>query len=197
MFAHYLGTIQYIARFTRKTKDLPYKEFYERLINFIEREEGTFLNEEFNITKKNIDGVLAVKQPWGRIVPEVKENFAWDFEEATTIKISKNQEQFYAEIRKFLIEEIGYEEDEILDELIAYQIAAIIDPSIQYPIDNSYSYNIHQVIHKNKSLSKIETNLSFTAQNYDGDYYEWGKEILWWGRRVGACKAKIEEMQLI
>ena len=148
MFAHYLGTMQYIARFTRKTKDISFKEFYERLISFIEREEGSFLNEELNITRKNIDGVLAVEQPWGRIVPEVKENFAWDFEEATAIKIVKNQKQFYTEVRRFLVEDIGYLEDDVLEDLLAYQAAAIIDPAVHYPLNKSYSNNIHQVIHK-------------------------------------------------
>ena len=197
LFAHYLGTMQYIARFTRKVKDIPYKEFYRRLLNFIEREEGSFLNEELKITRKNIDGVLAVEQPWGRIIPEVKENFAWDFEEATVIKIVKNQKQFYEEVRRFLVEDIGYNEDSVLEDLLSYQIDAIIDPSVQYPTDKSYSHNIHQVIHKDKSLNKKENHLSFAAKNYDGDYYEWGKEVLWWGRRVGACKTTVEEMQAV
>ena len=197
MFAHYLGTMQYIARFTRKTKDISFKEFYERLISFIEREEGSFLNEELNITRKNIDGVLAVEQPWGRIVPEVKENFAWDFEEATAIKIVKNQKQFYTEVRRFLVEDIGYLEDDVLEDLLAYQAAAIIDPAVHYPLNKSYSNNIHQVIHKDKLLERKENTLSLTAQNYDGDYYKWGKEVLWWGRRIGACKTTIEEIQSI
>ena len=197
MFAHYLGTMQYIARFTRKTKDISYKDFYERLTNFIEREEGSFLNNELNITRKNIDGVLAVEQPWGRIVPEVKENFAWDFEEATAIKISKNQEVFYSEVKKFLTEDLGYADDEVLEDLLAYQMNAVIDPSVQYPKGDEYRYNIHQVIHKDKPLERKENTLSFTAQNYGGDYYEWGKEVLWWGRRIGACKTKIEEMKAV
>ena len=108
------------------SKDISYKDFYERLTNFIEREEGSFLNNELNITRKNIDGVLAVEQPWGRIVPEVKENFAWDFEEATAIKISKNQEVFYSEVKKFLTEDLGYADDEVLEDLLAYQTSTVI-----------------------------------------------------------------------
>jgi len=37
-----------------------------------------------------------------------------------------------------------------------------------------------------------KNKLVFFADNYDGDYYEWGKEKLWWGRRIGACKAKVK-----
>ena len=64
-------------------------------------------------------------------------------------------------------------------------------------MDKSYSYNIHQVIYKDKPLNKKENHLSFAAKNYDEDYYEWGKEVLWWGRRVGACKTTVEEMQAV
>ena len=80
---------------------------------------------------------------------------------------------------------------------MAYQINAVIDPSVQYPKGDEYRYNIHQVIHKDRPLERKENTLSFTAQNYGGDYYEWGKEVLWWGRRIGACKTKIEEMKAV
>ena len=45
--------------------------------------------------------------------------------------------------------------------------------------------------------TKEENTLCFKAQNFKGDYYDWGKKVLWWGRRIGACKTKIEEMQLV
>ena len=37
-----------------------------------------------------------------------------------------------------------------------------------------------------------DTTVTFDAENYEGDYYKWGVEKLWWGRRVGACKAKAQ-----
>ena len=33
-----------------------------------------------------------------------------------------------------------------------------------------------------------------SQENYNNDIYEWGKETLWWGRRVAACKAKIKNV---
>ena len=49
-------------------------------------------------------------------------------------------------------------------------------------------------MYNNSKLSKIDNQLKFTAKNYDGDYFEWGKETLWWGRRVAACKTKVEAL---
>ena len=61
----------------------------------------TFLGQELQSTIKNLDAVLDVKQPWGRIIDDVRQNFAWDFEEATAIECIRNQDQLYEEVKQF------------------------------------------------------------------------------------------------
>ena len=43
----------------------------------------------------------------------------------------------------------------------------------------------------NKRINKVYQIL---GKNYDGNIFEWGKETLWWGRRVAACKSKIKDV---
>jgi hypothetical protein len=72
-----------------------------------------------------------------------------------------------------------------------YQDLAMLDPTYKYPVSIDFNYNIHEVIYDNKKLKKCETTLSADNKNYDGDFYKYGTETLWWGRRVAAYKNKI------
>ena len=191
MYGHYLGVVQFISRFLRVYSDVAYETFYNTLLQHSYDNPDSFLGKELKETIKAIEGIIAVEQPWGRILDDVKENFAWDFEEATAIRIVQNKELFYSEIREFLNKHFPIE-DGVIDELFRYQDLAVLDPTLSYPIKQKFSYNIHDVISKKAPLEKKNCELEFTSKNYNGDLYEWGKVVLWWGRRVGACKTKIK-----
>ena len=153
-----------------------------------------FLGEQYTQTERALSDVLKAKSPWGRIVPEIRENFAWDFEEATVLDIMMNKESFYSEIKHYLV--LNYDiKDDIIEQLIDYQKNAILNPDLSYPQYRKYSYNIHNVIHKKEDLEKKDSLLKFDGKNYNGDFFEYGKETLWWGRRVAAYKNKITELQ--
>jgi len=193
MFAHYLGYTQYIARFLNIHKNLSYKNFYLDLMNFFtESEQSVFLKNEVNETKKSLDIYMNCKGGLGRVVDDVRKNFAWDFEEATAINIIKNKDLFYNEI-KFFIKK--YELDEKLtSEIIKYQKNTIIDPNMEYPFKINSPYNFYEVINYSAKLKEGLNEYQINGKNYNGDVFEWGKETLWWGRRVAACKAKITNL---
>ena len=128
----------------------------------------------------------------GRVVDDVRKNFAWDFEEATAINIIKNKDIFYNEIKFFLNK---YSLDEKLtNELIRYQKDTIIDPNKEYPFVVETNYNFYEVINYSAKLKEESNRYQINGKNYNGDVFEWGKETLWWGRRVAACKAKITNL---
>ena len=193
MFAHYLGYTQYISRFLNIYKNLSYKNFYLDLMNFfINSEKSIFLKNEVNETKKSLEIYMNCKGGLGRVVDDVRKNFAWDFEEATAINIIKNKDLFYDEIKFFLKK---YELDEKLtNEIIKYQKNTIIDPNIEYPFKINSPYNFYEVINYSAKLKEGLNEYQINGKNYNGDVFEWGKETLWWGRRVAACKAKITNL---
>ena len=143
-------------------------------------------------TKRSLDLVMKAEAPWGRVVKSVRDNFAWDFEEATVIDIMKNKEAFFNEIRHFLALHFNIDKP-VIDDLIKYQNLAILDPQRIYPLTDDFVYNIHDVIHSGDELSMKPANLNFEGKNYDGNFFDYGKETLWWGRRVAAYKNKIME----
>ena len=126
----------------------------------------TFLGRELSLTIQNLDAVLDVKQPWGRIIDDVRQNFAWDFEEATAIECSKNREQVYIEVRNFLETHFGIEYTEEIAELFRYQMLGLIDPKETYPLQSTFKHNIHNVIHRKASPQRVDTTVSFDAENY-------------------------------
>lgn len=194
MFGHYLGTTQFISRFINCVYGVSFKDFYINLMKFMVSCGGMgFLGKQYVQTENALSNVLKAQSPWGRIVPEIRNNFAWDFEEATVLDIMMNKDLFYSEIKHYLI--LNYNiENNIIDQLIDYQKNAILNPDLSYPQYRKYSYNIHNVIYKKEDLQEKESLLRFDGKNYNGDFFEYGKETLWWGRRVAAYKNKITEL---
>ena len=193
MFGHYLGYVQYISRFMRQVYDIPYKEFYNHFLDYMRENPDSFMGSELKEMRQTLDDVLLCKAPWGRILEDVRKNYAWDFEEATAMRINQNKDDFYKEVFQVIKQNYDISED-IINELIKYQKHAVIDPTKTYPAKHYLKYNFHEVIHKKAPFKKKRQLLEFEAKNFNGDYYAWGTEILWWGRRVAACKTKIKVM---
>ena len=128
----------------------------------------------------------------GRVIDKIRPNFAWDYEEATAINIVQSKDIFYNEVKSFL--KIYNIKEEIVDDLIKYQKDSIIDPTNKYPLKKKYNYNFYEMINYSAKLVKKPQTYLMEGKNYDGDIFEWGKETLWWGRRVAACKAKIKNI---
>ncbi len=193
MFGHYLGTTQFISRFLNNHLGVTYSDFYMKFMDFMVSKKSSFCSDQLLKTQHALDLVMKAQAPWGRVVDSVRENFAWDFEEATVIEIMKNKEIFFEDIKTFL--NLNFKlENTLLVELIKYQELAILDPNFNYPIHHKFAFNIHDVIYNNSPLIQNSIELSFTGKNYEGDYYEYGKETLWWGRRVAAYKNKVEKL---
>ena len=194
MFGHYLGTVQFVSRFLNNAYDIRFRDFYMNLMIYMQEKNGHgFLGEQYAKTEQALSDVLIAKSPWGRVVPEIRENFAWDFEEATVLEVMNNKDIFYSEIKEFVISNYDIPED-VLDQLLRYQRSAILNPDLSYPRNEKFHYNIHDVIHNNAALKQQVQILRFDGKNYNGDFYEYGKETLWWGRRVAAYKNKIKEV---
>jgi ADP-dependent phosphofructokinase/glucokinase len=85
-------------------------------------------------------------------------------------------------------------DEKLTSEIIKYQKNTIIDPNIEYPFKINSPYNFYEVINYSAKLKEGLNEYQINGKNYNGDVFEWGKETLWWGRRVAACKAKITNL---
>ena len=194
MYGHYLGNTQFISRFIRHHLGVPYRDFYEKMLQYSYNNPDSFMGIELKETIKALEAIIKAESPWGRVLNDVKKNFAWDFEEATAIRIMQNKDQYYSEVWDFVKSNFEVD-DEILKEVFEFNKCAVLDPNVAYPIKQDFNYNIYNVIRDKVKLEKKKTSYEFDADNYNGDLYEWGKEKLWWGRRVAACKTKIRNLK--
>ena len=80
---------------------------------------------------------------------------------------------------------------DVLSDLIEFQKNSVIDPFVSYPLNIKINHNIYEVITDSKKLEKSKNIYIADGKNYQGNLYEWGKEVLWWGRKYGKCKTSI------
>ena len=158
-------------------------------MNFILKNNNGFLKEEYQLTYNALNKVIKKQGPWGRVLDNVRKSFEWQFEEATAIRSAQNKNKLYKEIKIFM-KDFGLKKD-VLSDLIEFQKNSVIDPSVSYPLNIKINHNIYEVITHSKKLEKSENIYIADGKNYDGNLYEWGKEVLWWGRKLGKCKTSI------
>ena len=146
MFGHYLGSTQYIARFVNVHTGTSFKNFYSSLKQYIESKPESFLGQELVLTKNSLKEVLEATHPWGRVLADVRANFAWDFEEATVMKISQNRAKFSNDMFLFLKKTYSLE-DNLVKDILLYQDYGTVDPFRSYPTSTTFSYNIHTLLY--------------------------------------------------
>ena len=189
IFGHYLGPLQFIARALNKIYDIPLQDFYLQLLSFSQKNEKSFIGMEYNSIKSNLGQILQNKRHWGYVVEDAGD-INWAVEEATCIRLAQdsNKDKFYSEIRQFVQEEYPQIESSILNDIFIYQRCRVSDPKTTYPLTQEFNYNIHDVVESGSELETVDNSVIFESKNYNGDLFEWAKEVLWYGRRIGKYK---------
>ena len=131
--------------------------------------------------------ILKNKRHWGDIIKGASD-INWEVDEASAIRLTKNKDTFYKEIKDYLVQEYTFIDIKVLDELFKYQLCRLHNPFRKYPFIKKFKYNIHDVIENETKLEKKDTRLLFEGKNFNSDLYKWAKETLWFGRRIARYK---------
>jgi radical SAM superfamily enzyme YgiQ (UPF0313 family) len=193
IFGHYLGPLQFISRAMNTIYNIPLKEFYNNFIDFAQKNEYTFVGKEYKMIKEDLRKIIDNKRHWGYVIDGAGD-INWAVDESTCIRIAKgdNKIRFYEEIRSFLNNYYPQTDSDIIDEVFKYQHSRLSDPNKSYPFEEDFSYNIHDVIENGEVLQKKINKIKFDSKNYNSDIFNWAKEVLWYGRRVGRYKSTAE-----
>jgi len=183
MFAHFLGFTQHISRVLSSTNDISYKEFYTKFYNWMKDNPNTFLGKEMSITKNTLTKVLKKEELWGRKVEETTGDYYWDYEEATSIRIVTNREEFDNNLRSFILSEFKKVDVSLLEDLLLFQKMICSNPFEQYPKKVPFNFNIKEVIFENKPIKNGGHTYEFNSENWDSDVKKWCTINMWWGRR--------------
>jgi len=196
IFGHYLGPLQFIARGLKKIYGINYKEFYTKLLVEAQENSKTYLGKEYLNIKNNLDKILKNERYWGDIIKEAGD-INWEVDEASCIRLTKNKDIFYKELKDYLIQEYAFVDMNVLDSLFKYQLCRLHNPFKKYPFSKEFKYNIHHVIEFDKKLEKKNNKLLFNGKNFNSNLYEWAKETLWFGRRIARYKTRVEEIEKV
>jgi len=188
---HHMGFTQYISRFLREHCEIEYVEFYKKLFNYAFDNPKSIIGQELIETKNHITKIITEPKPktlWGRKIGEFS-NFQGEKEEVSALVFIKNKNKFYKEFSLFL--KSNFDIDiQVLNSLINFQKVNMVDPTNYYPMQTNTLYNFTEVIHNNKKLKLGDYKFELNANNYGGDYYQYGKE-LWYIRKSGAGKVNL------
>ena len=188
---HHMGFTQYISRFLREHCEIEYEEFYKKLFNYAFDNPKSIIGQELIETKNHITKIITEPKPktlWGRKIGEFS-NFQGEKEEVSALVFIKNKNKFYKEFSLFL--KSNFDIDiQVLNSLINFQKVNMVDPTNYYPMQTNTLYNFTEVIHNNKKLKLGDYKFELNANNYGGDYHQYGKE-LWYIRKSGAGKVNL------
>ena len=193
---HHMGFTEMIVRFLREHYEIGYEEFYRKLFDFIMINPETILGSELLEVKNHVTKIITEPEPktqWGRTLRGWKnlDNFQGEKEEVSSLVFIKNKDIFYKEFGDFVKNNFDVNSD-IINALVDFQKITMIDPLTYYPIKTNVEYNFVDVIHHNKKLKRGNYQVELDANNYGGDYLEYGT-TLYYTRRMGAGRTQIKD----
>jgi len=182
---HYMGILQYFAKYLFYEKKLSYKTIYERLISWANSRPDTILGNFYAEMKKK----LSAKKYGGEIsrsyINPLFGDIDWPMEEGMCLELVTNAERFFDEIKEFT-GSFGIEEN-ILSELMSYQYHILRKPD-DTVTKARFSYDFHRYFRdidlmNYSPLQTSEHILTFTNTAKTKDLADFAMRIVWFGRK--------------
>lgn len=184
---HNLGLTRAVAIYLKHEKGVTYKEFYEKLIEWLDSMPDSSVSggayahlKQLTVDVSEGKGTFSV--PFGE-----KEIITWSFEEYIFFRLAKELDGFYKEFSEFAK---SFDSDiQTLDALLAYQKDIINQPNKGCcEIKNSYDfYGYFNRIYADSysPLEKQKTHLQIEGETLNG-WDEYARVCIWYGRRDDA-----------
>jgi len=184
---HALNLTQVIAIYLKVIEGLDYKDFYEELLSFAEKNPDTVIGKELSFIKDKTEKVLT-GDGWDTVLDEFSD-ISWTAEEASYLRISKDFDQFFLEIMHFLE---GFKiSGRIIEDLIRYQRAIIVkcdeDGSKEFELSCSlHDFYKNHLIGKDVKLKNGKYKIKVIDDlKFNGNKKEYAEKTVWFGRKGG------------
>ncbi len=182
---HYMGIMQFAARYMNYEHGLSFRNFYEKFIDWAKENPDTIAGKHYHdITRK-----LGAKK-YGKTIERVYMNPAfgnieWPLEEGICLEVIREPERFYEETMSF-INELGADNN-IMKELISFQYSMLRKP-FDSTRENTFSYDFYSYfrgadIGKYAPLEKKENTLVFNNTYPTSSLEDYGRRIVWFDRK--------------
>ena len=182
---HHLGLLRYFAIYLNKEKNVSYYDFYNMLYDYIYKENKGFINSFFtDLYRRKAD---TDKAEW-TYQRDIFGTTGWYFEEGAFLEMAYHSEEFWQEIKPFLMS-FGIEK-ELFDDLFTYQKTLVRMPHINEVTVTSH-YNFYTYFNaveegRNALLERKNNTLAIKAHKNITRWDEYAREIIWFGKRYSA-----------
>ncbi len=190
---HTLGLTQAVAIFLRHAHGVPYRAFYQALIDSAEARPGSPIHRELGILDDVLDNIMA-GIGLDQYFPEFS-TVTWPPEEASLLRLVGDLDALYAEIRSCIRDVVarnGQEiDDGLLDDLVAYQRSLIVNPDDSGVSTLRLSANLADFVtaFRNGGGAELERGVFRyevdRGSGFGGDMAEFARRVVWFGRKGG------------
>lgn len=182
---HSLGLLRCFAIYARYEKGISYREFYDRLFNFVTKNPDSVFGKVLARYEDRLTHSL--EGDWNYHNP-VFGNIVWFFEEGMFLECMYNDGKFDEEISPFL-DSLGIDPS-VSAELKKYQKAILRRPDKKGD-EEEFNYNFTEYFDniysgEYKPLKKRSVSVEFKENRSFEDWYSFAKNVVWFGRRKGA-----------
>lgn len=177
---HYLGYCQIFSRYLNNVHGVSYRDFYEKLISYIQGSTGV-INAEYNATKENISHYMT----HGKFPKDSKFDSGHTIMYVSMREFIRSGDEVLATIYDFV--KLNYAEF-INSDLVKLQNNFILNTSIEYPV----SINIHANVFNGVFNTEYSDNINIIVEpKIDIEKNIDIVDLLWRSRRRGTTKAKL------
>ncbi len=183
---HCFGLLQCFAIYLYFEHGIKYEKFYEMLNEWLENNPESVGGKIFAMVKKLLKDAIEGNKKW-QYFNKIFGDLSWPFEEGMFLEIAYNHDEFYEEIKDFLLK--FNIDEEVFEQLFAYQKNMLKLPGREDFV-HSYDYDFYNyfnnaIIGKRKPLEKKQNTVSVLDRNIPDDWERYGIEVVWYGRRGG------------
>ncbi|MGN1480207.1 MAG: B12-binding domain-containing radical SAM protein [Acutalibacteraceae bacterium] len=180
---HHIGLLKFFAVYSRYELGMNYRAFYDALLDYIFKAEGTFINSFFVKLKKECSDFSGGE--WSYYDERFGE-IGWFLEEGVFMEMIYNYELFWEEIMPFL-KSLNIDKD-VFEELVKFQKFAIRLPN-QETISEEFEYDFityfDNAITNYEPLKKRRNVIKVKLPNPVYDWKSYAKEVMLFAKRRG------------
>jgi len=181
---HHMNLLQLFAIYLFSEHGVEYLDFYEQLLGFINSNRDTVCGNVFSDVRQSLHAVL---QGTGSLLcyDDMFGDIGWPFEEYAFLKIVLQVEDFYDEIKPFLLS--FNIPAATLDDLLIYQRNIIKRPG-KIDMEYTVNYNFHEYFTGKFRSSDVKlTRHKATVKISNGDmissWEDYARKVVWYGRK--------------
>ena len=183
---HSLGILQYFALYLKQSKNLGYRDFYERLLCWMLENTQTVGGKVFGDLKERYEKIIAGNGSFMYAFEQFGD-VVWPFEEGAFLQIVTKADTFFDEVKDFL-STFGIDGD-VYEELWLYQKKMIKTPCAKdFCMTLSYDFPVfikNMIDNEPTELRRCGTEIFVSAKGIPEYLPDFAREVVWYGRKGG------------